>query len=73
MRYDEGKGVFDRTSHSDVLNELEDVKIINRKDCDDIFEKTIRQVKVPSSAVCGVSITGRRCLGVQGSGHSALH
>jgi len=68
VRYDGGKGVYDRTSHSDVLNELEDVKLINRKDCDDIFDKTIRQVKVPASALCGVSITGDSCQGDSGSG-----
>ena len=64
-----GKGVPDESSFSDVLNELEDVKLINRKDCDDIFRRTPRvPARVPPSGLCGVSKVGDSCLGDSGSG-----
>ena len=68
-RYNVGVGVGDTASFSDVLNELEDVKLINRKDCDDIFRKKPSvPARVPTSGLCGVSKVGDSCRGDSGSG-----
>ena len=65
---DNGKGHPVRNSQSDVLNKLDDVKIINRDDCNDFFRESIKQIRIPEGSVCGVSPTGDACQGDSGNG-----
>ena len=59
---------MDTRSQSDVLNKLEDVRLINRKECDSIFEENLDRVKVRSGSICGLSQIGDSCKGDSGSG-----
>ena len=69
IRYtSDGLGTVDTRSQSDVLNKLEDVEIINRKECDNIYERNLDQVKVRGGSICGLSQIGDSCKGDSGSG-----
>ena len=69
IRYtSDGLGTVDTRSQSDVLNKLEDVEIINRRECDNIYERNLDQVKVRSGSICGLSQIGDSCKGDSGSG-----
>ena len=46
IRYQsDGIGLVDSRSHSDVLNKLEDVRLINRKECDKLYADNLPQVR----------------------------
>ena len=69
IRYtSDGLGTVDSRSQSDVLNKLEDVKLINRRECDQIYEDNLDQVKVRGGSICGLSQIGDSCKGDSGSG-----
>ena len=55
-------------SSSDVLHKLEDVRLINKQPCDDLYHRHLSRIKVRSGSFCGLSEAGDSCKGDSGSG-----
>ena len=55
-------------SSSDSLHKLEDVRLINKRPCDDLYHRHLSRIKVRSGSFCGLSQAGDSCKGDSGSG-----
>ena len=63
-----GNLIADLNSVSNVPNKLEDVELMNRRECDDFFFNNFKEIKVNPGSFCGVSDTGDSCQGDSGGG-----
>lgn len=58
----------DPRSNSDTLVKLDDVQLMSREKCDNIYHDTLQQYSIKKGSMCGLSRTGDSCRGDSGSG-----